>query len=107
MYHNQVNQKFLLYLHYLKLFDFQKQIVKWALRKGRCALFEDTGLGKTIQIISTLLDYKQNSDEHRASIVVSPSSLSLNWKNEIEKFAPSLNIKVVRGTVGERKEIIH
>ena len=30
----------------------------------------------------------------------------MNWKNEIEKFAPSLNIKVVRGTVGERKEII-
>ena len=64
------------------------------------------GLGKTIQLISILLDYKQNSEEHRASIVVSPSSLSLNWKNEIEKFAPSLNIKVVRGTVGERKEII-
>ena len=69
-------------------------------------LADDMGLGKTIQIISILLDYKQNSDEHRASIVVSPSSLSLNWKNEIEKFAPSLNIKVVRGTVRERKEII-
>lgn len=69
-------------------------------------LADDMGLGKTIQIISILLDYKQNCDEHRASIVVSPSSLSLNWKNEIEKFAPSLNIKVVRGTMTERKEII-
>ena len=69
-------------------------------------LADDMGLGKTIQIISILLDFKQNSDEHRASIVVSPSSLSLNWKNEIEKFAPNLNIKVVRGTVLERKEII-
>ena len=69
-------------------------------------LADDMGLGKTIQLISILLDYKQNSEEHRASIVVSPSSLSLNWKNEIEKFAPSLNIKVVRGTVRERKEII-
>ena len=69
-------------------------------------LADDMGLGKTIQIISLLLDYKKNSKEHRASIVVSPSSLSLNWKNEIEKFAPSLNIKVVRGTAIERKEII-
>ena len=69
-------------------------------------LADDMGLGKTIQIISILLDYKQNCDEHRASIVVSPSSLSLNWKNEIEKFAPSLNIKVVRGTMTERKKII-
>lgn len=69
-------------------------------------LADDMGLGKTIQIISILLDYKQNNTEHKTSIVVSPSSLSLNWKNEIEKFAPSLNIKVVRGTAQERKEII-
>lgn len=69
-------------------------------------LADDMGLGKTIQIISILLDYKQNSNERKASIVISPSSLSLNWKNEIEKFAPSLNIKVIRGTALERKEII-
>ena len=29
------------------LFDFQKDVVLWALKKGRCALFLDTGLGKT------------------------------------------------------------
>jgi DNA modification methylase len=29
------------------LFDFQKDIVLWAVKKGRCALFLDTGLGKT------------------------------------------------------------
>jgi len=29
------------------LFDFQKDVVLWALRKGRSALFLDTGLGKT------------------------------------------------------------
>jgi DNA modification methylase len=29
------------------LFDFQKDIVKWAVKKGRCAIFLDTGLGKT------------------------------------------------------------
>lgn len=33
------------------LFDFQKDLVKWAVRKGRCALFADTGLGKTIMQI--------------------------------------------------------
>lgn len=31
------------------LFDFQKSLVDWAIRKGRAALFEDTGLGKTLQ----------------------------------------------------------
>lgn len=31
------------------LFDWQKHIVKWALRQGRASLFEDCGLGKTPQ----------------------------------------------------------
>ena len=69
-------------------------------------LADDMGLGKTIQIISILLDYKQNTENQKTSIVVSPSSLSLNWKNEIEKFAPELKIKVIRGTALERKEKI-
>ncbi|MCF8009021.1 MAG: DEAD/DEAH box helicase [Halanaerobiales bacterium] len=30
-----------------QLFDFQKDIVRWALKKGRAAIFADTGLGKT------------------------------------------------------------
>lgn len=31
------------------LFDFQAACVKWSLKRGRAALFEDTGLGKSIQ----------------------------------------------------------
>ena len=31
------------------LFDWQAEIVRWALRKGRACLFEDCGLGKTLQ----------------------------------------------------------
>ena len=31
------------------LFDYQRAITKWALSIGKAALFEDTGLGKTIQ----------------------------------------------------------
>ena len=34
------------------LADFQRVIVKWALKRGRAAMFEDTGLGKTIQQLS-------------------------------------------------------
>jgi len=30
------------------LFDFQRAIVQWALRRGRAAVFADTGLGKTL-----------------------------------------------------------
>ena len=31
------------------LFDWQAAVTRWAIRKGRCALFEDCGLGKTFQ----------------------------------------------------------
>lgn len=34
------------------LFDFQLAIVKWALKRGRAAIFADTGLGKTLMQIS-------------------------------------------------------
>jgi hypothetical protein len=31
------------------LFDWQQLLVTWAVRQGRAALFEDCGLGKTLQ----------------------------------------------------------
>lgn len=30
-------------------FDWQRRVVEWALKKGRASLFEDTGLGKSLQ----------------------------------------------------------
>src|SRR4051812_1433851 len=33
------------------LFDWQKLLVGWAIKRGRAALFEDCGLGKTIESI--------------------------------------------------------
>jgi len=35
-----------------QLYDWQAAITRWALKKGRCALFEDCGLGKTFQQIA-------------------------------------------------------
>ena len=31
------------------LFDFQSELTEWSIRKGRAALFEECGLGKTPQ----------------------------------------------------------
>lgn len=63
--------------------------------------------GKTIQVLSVIVDYVQkNKEKRKASLVVSPSSLSLNWKNEATKFADGLKTLVIRGTLAERKEKI-
>lgn len=34
-----------------ELFDFQRDCVRWALRRGRAALWEDCGLGKSVQAL--------------------------------------------------------
>ena len=68
------------------------------------------GLGKTIQVLAIILDYMKrlkNKDERKTSIVVSPSSLTLNWFSEAQKFAPSLRVQVISGSAEERKEKIN
>ena len=62
--------------------------------------------GKTIQILSVILDYVQNSKDRRTSIVVCPSSLTLNWQNEARKFAKDIKTDVIKGTLSERKKKI-
>mgnify|MGYP004639824599 CR=1 FL=1 len=71
-------------------------------------LADDMGLGKTIQILSIILSYKNETEKkkRKTSIVVTPSSLALNWKSEIEKFASSLKAAVISGNLNERKEIL-
>lgn len=69
-------------------------------------LADDMGLGKTLQLISVILSYIQKENNPKPSIVVCPSSLTLNWENEVNKFAGSLETLVIRGTLVERKKQI-
>lgn len=66
------------------------------------------GLGKTIQMLSIIAGYiEENKDEEtRASIVICPSSLTLNWQNESQKFTNKLKTLVIKGNSEERKEQI-
>lgn len=64
------------------------------------------GFGKTIQLLAVILDYVQNEKEPKPTIVVCPSSLSLNWQNEIKKFTPNLSSIVIRGNSKEREKQI-
>lgn len=72
------------------LFDFQKKIVKWALKKGRCALFLDTGLGKTI----CQLEFANQVCKHEngKALILAPLAVSKQTKKEGEKFGIEVNI---------------
>lgn len=39
------------------LFDYQKDLVFWALKQGKSAIFADTGLGKTFMQLEGLLTF--------------------------------------------------
>lgn len=62
------------------LFDFQKHLVEWSVRKGRSALFVDTGLGKT----AMQLTWAQNvvQETNRNVLILAP--LAVGWQTENE-----------------------
>lgn len=64
-------------------------------------LADEMGLGKTVQTIAFLL-----SEKDKKSLIIAPTSLVYNWKNEFLKFAPSMKICVVHGNKNERAKNI-
>ena len=64
-------------------------------------LADEMGLGKTIQTIAFLL-----SNKDKKSIVITPTALIYNWKNELEKFAPTLKVGLLHAVKSEREKIL-
>ena len=64
-------------------------------------LADDMGLGKTIQALSMLHHYKETTGAVKA-LVVCPTTLIYNWKNEVEKFTPSLGWHIHHGSIRGR-----
>ena len=81
-----------------ELRDYQQLGFQWLARlahwgAGAC-LADDMGLGKTLQALAVIL-YRTM---HGPSLVVAPTSVSLNWMDEIQRFAPTLNMIDIRQT---------
>ena len=68
----------------------------WGL--GAC-LADDMGLGKTIQAIALLLHEREDDDNQIGpALVICPTSVVGNWKREIQRFAPELQVMVHHGS---------
>lgn len=80
-----------------ELFDFQKSMVEYALKKGRAALFEDCGLGKTVQFLT----WGQNIVQHtnKPVLCLSPLAVAAQTIREAEKFG----IEAIRSNDGHAK----
>ncbi|MEG2484391.1 MAG: SNF2 helicase associated domain-containing protein [Clostridia bacterium] len=87
---------------------YQKTGVKWLKTldeyKFGGILADDMGLGKTLQVISLVSTYlEETKAKRKTTLVVCPSSLSLNWKNELSKFAADITVEIIDGKASERK----
>lgn len=67
---------------------------------GAC-LADDMGLGKTIQVIALLLARQQ--EVKTPALLVVPASLVGNWRAEVKKFAPDLNLFIAHPSVTSRE----
>lgn len=72
------------------LFDWQKVLVRWALRRGRAALFEDCGLGKTIQQLEWA---RHVSLREKAPVLIfAPLAVSEQTRQEGAKFGIGVTV---------------
>lgn len=69
-----------------KLFDFQRDIVKWAIKKGKAAILTGCGTGKTVMLLSYANAISRH-DGGRKVLILSPLSVVQQTKREAEKFS--------------------
>jgi superfamily II DNA or RNA helicase len=90
----------------LELRPYQREGLSWLqfLRANKLSgiLADDMGLGKTAQTLAHLLLEKESGRLDRPALIVLPTSLIFNWKNEAARFAPALSVLSLHGP--ERKQ---
>ena len=81
------------------LFDFQRDIVQWALKRGRAAIFADCGMGKTAMQLEWARHIPGNV------LIVAPLAVSAQTIREAEKFHEEKIIYSADGSVPSRISI--
>ncbi|HEY3324674.1 MAG TPA: DEAD/DEAH box helicase [Planctomycetota bacterium] len=67
-------------------------------------LADDMGLGKTAQTLAAIARMKETSGQGPA-LIVTPTSLLENWRNESAKFTPGLRVLIYRGSPSRRDRL--
>lgn len=91
--------------------DYQKYGFQWMKTLGYYRfggiLADDMGLGKTLQGIAYIQsELKASKEAGQPALIVSPASLTFNWRNEMAKFAPKLKVVIAVGDKLERDGIM-
>jgi len=89
-----------------ELRPYQEEGFRWLSRlaawgAGAC-LADDMGLGKTVQALAVILERCAGGP----TLVVAPTSVCFNWKDEMRRFAPTLAPHVVHDLENREAEIL-
>ena len=84
-----------------ELRGYQRECVAWlqTLRTHRAGgvLADDMGLGKTVEVLAHIAVERAHGRLTKPVLVVSPTSVSPNWRNEIARFLPDAKILSLTG----------
>lgn len=86
-----------------KLYPYQEQGILFAARTGKSIIADEMGLGKTIQALGTA-ELLKNEGLITSVLILCPTSLKYQWKNEIERFTDS-DVLVIEGNHLIRRDL--
>jgi superfamily II DNA or RNA helicase len=85
------------------LYPYQREGALFAVTAGRCLIGDDMGLGKTVQALAAV-ELMVELFGIRKVLIVSPTSLKYQWKDEIGRFTER-EAEVIEGLNHQRKSL--
>ena len=86
------------------LYPYQREGIRFAAKAGKAIIADEMGLGKTVQAIG-VAELLRSEGLVSNVLVLAPTSLKYQWKREIERFVPGVQVMVVEGLHTRRREM--
>lgn len=74
-----------------KMFEYQRDVTRWALKRGRAALFQDCGLGKTFEQIEWAREVSRHTKPRRV-LILAPLAVAEQTVEEAARFGTLIRI---------------
>ncbi len=87
-----------------KLYPYQKEGVRFAIKAGKAIIADEMGLGKTVQAICCAEIYLREKMAESV-LIVCPNSLKYQWKGEIERWTKGREALIIEGYASRRLEL--
>lgn len=86
-----------------RLYPYQKEGIRFAIKTGKTIIADEMGLGKIIQAIGCA-EFMRKENLISSVLIVCPTSLKYQWKKEIERFTGCQSV-VIEGNHLRRKKM--